>query len=297
MLQRVSAWLIARPTNAVFGVALALMTPLDGVLGGAVLVLLVLQRGLVQAAIPAAMALGLLVVASMIVGRSQAPNMASAAIVVVPSLLLAGLLRRWQTLTLTLQVTALLAVAAILATYVVLGDPMAFWRQFWADMAEMLTAQGLGEMASVITENDDELARQSTVGVVFMRWSIFVAAMLFGYAMYNSIAEQKYRLGRFIDLNFGRVLAILMALASVGAWLSGASWLQDTGTMLLLVFWYQGLALVHWLYAAGQVPVAVVVATYVLLPIFHVVLIYALALAGYADAWLNFRSRIAKRNG
>ena len=47
----------------------------------------------------------------------------------------------------------------------------------------------------------------------------------------------------------------------------------------------------HWMYTDGRLPLFVVIATYVLMPVLHVFLLMALALLGYMDAWFQFRRR------
>jgi hypothetical protein len=101
--------------------------------------------------------------------------------------------------------------------------------------------------------------------------------------------------GRFSDLNFGRVIALIMALLSLLAFVSGAAWLQSVAFVVFAVFCLQGLAVVHWLHSVGKLPLLVVIMTYVLMPFLHVFLIMALAVLGYMDAWFTFRRRVAKQ--
>jgi uncharacterized protein YybS (DUF2232 family) len=93
-------------------------------------------------------------------------------------------------------------------------------------------------------------------------------------------------------LNLGRVIAINMALASVIAFASDAVWLQNIAFVLFLVFFLQGLAVVHWLHNKGQLPVFAIIAVYVLMPILNIILLMGLAALGVIDTW--FRLRRAK---
>ena len=96
-------------------------------------------------------------------------------------------------------------------------------------------------------------------------------------------------------MNFGRVIALIMALVSLLAFVSGAAWLQSVAFVIFAVFCLQGLAVVHWLHSVGKLPLLVVIMTYVLMPFLHVFLIMALAVLGYMDAWFTFRRRVAKQ--
>ena len=60
------------------------------------------------------------------------------------------------------------------------------------------------------------------------------------------------------------------------------------------VFWLQGLAIVHWMHAEGLLPLAAVVAVYILLPLLQVLLITVLAVLGFTDAWFGYRRRMKK---
>jgi len=84
-------------------------------------------------------------------------------------------------------------------------------------------------------------------------------------------------------------LALIMALASLVAMLSGALWLQNLAFVMFAIFWLQGLAIVHWWKAERRLPAAVLIAVYAMLPLLNALLVMALAVVGYMDAWFAFR--------
>jgi hypothetical protein len=110
-----------------------------------------------------------------------------------------------------------------------------------------------------------------------------------GYLLYRHLPGETADFGRFRDLNLGRVIAITMALASLVALLSDAIWVQNIAFVMFFVFWLQGLAIVHWLYGEGYLPVVGVVAVYVLMPFLNVILLMGLAVVGYIDTWFRLR--------
>ena len=71
-----------------------------------------------------------------------------------------------------------------------------------------------------------------------------------------------------------------------------SAWLQDVAFFMFAAFWFQGLALLHWLHRAGRITAGVVAVAYVLLPLLNVLLVIALAVAGYVDAWFDYRRRL-----
>ena len=295
-MQPIAGWLVARPHNAVLGLAGTLMLPLAPILSGAVMALLVLRQGPLKASVQAAIAVAVLTVIALIVNSSAMDLLANAIGTWVPVLLFAVLLRRWRSVTLTLQISVIVAALAITAVFVVLGDPTVFWKQVLTEIAPILAQMGLQDQADVLLTRADEIAPQMTILVVFTSWSIYVSVLLLGYALMQSLPGQKYAFGRFCDLNFGRVLATMMAVASVVAWLSNVAWLQNIAFLLFAVFWIQGLALVHWLHAEGRLPIVAVAMVYVMVPLLNVLFVVALAIGGYADAWFDYRKRIAMAN-
>lgn len=290
-MRPIAAWLVARPQNAVLGLAVALLLPFAQVFGGAVMVLLALELGLRRATITALVTTGLLTLIALVVGPSASQMLANVLITLVPALLLAGLMLRWKSLTLTLQVSAIAAMCATLAFYLVLGDPAPYWEEILGFVAEVFRDAGLTQQADLLAQEKSRIAPQMTMLVVVTSWSMYVLVLLLGYAVFQLLPGRSGAFGRFSDLNFGRVLALVMALASVTAVLIGSVWLQNFAFVTFAVFWIQGLSIVHWLHAQKRLPVVLLFAVYALLPLLNALMVMALAVVGYMDAWFDFRTR------
>ena len=296
-MQPIAAWLINRPQNAILGLAATyvLFLPLAGIFSGAVMVLLVLHHGVRRAMMYALLAAAVLALMALLSGAS-APQMAFAALMSwLPAYVLAALLGNWRSLTLTLQVSVIAASVGLLGFYAVLGDPSVFWSSWLADEAAMLFREmGLHEQAAALVENQAAIAQQMTVLFVFTIWSLHAFGLLLGYALYSASLEQKSDFGRFCDLNFGRVLALIMAVASVAAVLSGADWLRNFAFLVFVVFWIQGLAILHWLHAERRFPAVLLVVVYALIPLLSALPVLSFAVVGYTDAWFGYRTRSAR---
>jgi len=296
-VQPIAAWLTSRPQNAILGLAATyvLFLPLAGIFSGAVMVLLVLHHGVRRAMMYALLAAAVLALMALLSGGS-APQMAFAALMSwLPAYVLAALLGNWRSLTLTLQVSVIAASVGLLGFYAVLGDPSVFWSSWLADEAAMLFREmGLHEQAAALVENQAAIAQQMTVLFVFTIWSLYVFGLLLGYALYSASLEQKSVFGRFCDLNFGRVLALIMAVASVAAVLSGAVWLRNFAFLVFVVFWIQGLAILHWLHAEKRLPAVLLVVVYALIPLLSALPVLSFAVVGYTDAWFGYRTRSAR---
>jgi hypothetical protein len=287
-VQALAKWLLARPHNAVLALALTLILPAPQLTSGAVMVLLVLAQGSRFAVIEASVAAALLVVMSLLLGGSLASVIGLTAGTWVPALLLAISLVTMRSLTLTLQVSVIVAVAALLLFQVAVPDPAAFWQPYLDVMVAVVRENGL--------ELDTELltAEVMTISAVLVFWMLFTGALLLGYGLYRRLPVETVNYGRFRDLNFGRVIAFTMALVSLLAFVIGVTWLQNVAFIVFVMFMMQGLAIVHWLRSEGMLPNVAVVAVYVLLPFLQVLLVMVLALIGYTDAWFGFRRRLKK---
>lgn len=290
-MQSVAAWLVARPQNAVIGLAVALLLPFAQIFGGAVMLLVALQLGIRVAVLSGMVAAAVLSLIALLVGDSASHMLANAFGTWLPALLLAAVMFRWRSLTLTLQLSAIVAMLATLVFYIVVGDPTSFWTDVLSEVAAVFRQAGLDQQADLLLQEQVRIAPQMTMLVVVTSWSMIVLVVLLGYALYQALPGNKGRFGRFCDLNFGRVLALVMALASVVAVLSGAAWLQSLAFVAFAMFWVQGLAIVHWLHAEGRLPLVLLIAVYAMLPLLNALMVVALAVVGYMDAWFVLRKR------
>ncbi len=294
--QSVAGWVVARPANAVLALTATLALPILQIVSGALLVLLVLERGVRDAAIYAVIALALLIGVAAIAQTSAVPFTVSAVTVLLPSLLF-GLLLQWtRSLTLALQVSVLLAALAVLGFAIAVKDPVAYWEPVMQALIEWARSNELHLQADALVAEPVMAANMMTLAFVLTRWTLLAVIVLFGYALARSLERRTGDLGRFRELNLGRVLALTLAIASLVAWLLGAVWLQNVAIVLFATFWLQGLAVVHWLHANGQLPTFVVIATYALMLVLHVFLLMALAIFGYTDAWFDYRRRVPRKN-
>jgi hypothetical protein len=287
-VQAIATWLVARPQNAVMGLAVTLLLPAPQLTSGVIMALLVVAQGTRLAVIEGLIAAAVLVTVSLVFGVSIASITTLMLGTWVPVFLLAALLLRTRSLTLVMQVSVLVAVVAMMMFYIVVTDPVAFWQPYLVLMAELAEQSSLQLNMEMFTPD------VMTVSAVLAFWLLYVVGLLLGYALYQRLPGETGNYGRFRDFSFGRVIAIVLALASLLAFVVDVAWIQNLAFILFVFFWLQGLAIVHWLHAEAILPVAAVIAIYILLPFLQILLMTALALIGYTDAWFNFRRRIRK---
>ncbi|MCP5091260.1 MAG: hypothetical protein GY949_10085 [Gammaproteobacteria bacterium] len=287
-MQAVASWLVARPQNAVLGLAVTLLLPAPQLTSGVIMVLLVLGHGMKLAVIEGSIAASVLLTVSLLLGLSIDSIAMLMAATWVPVLLLAVLLLGSRSLTLTMQVSVIVAILAMMAFFIAVPDPIAFWQPYMDTMAELVKQNNLQLNMELLS------AEVMTVSAVLAFWMLYTVGLLLGYALYRRLPQETRDFGRFREFDFGRVIAITMALAALLAFVVDAAWLQNLAFVLFVTFWIQGLAIVHWMHGEGQLPLVAVIAVYALLPILQVLLMTVLAVFGYADAWFGFRRRMKK---
>ncbi|MDX2412062.1 MAG: DUF2232 domain-containing protein [Woeseiaceae bacterium] len=294
-MQALAAWLVARPQNAVIALAATLLLPLLQMVSGVIMVLLVLKQGARIAVFEGAVAGVILALVALVTGSPLNHILVATLSTWVPAIMLALVLQAARSLTLTLQVSVLVAALAVVGFYIVIDDMVAYWDPVMTVLLEWTRENNLQEQAQLMESDPVMTANMLTMAIVLSSWMLYTVYLVFGYWLYRLIPGESGDYGRFSDLNFGRVIALIMALLSLLAFATGAAWLQSVAFVLFAVFWLQGLAVVHWLHSVGNLPLLVVIMTYVLLPFLHVFLIMALAVLGYTDAWFTFRRRVAKQ--
>ena len=295
-MQPLAAWLVARPQNAVIALAATLLLPVLHIFSGIFMVLLVLKQGIRLAVIEGAAAATLMILVYLVAGTPVMQVVVAILTTWPPAILLAVVLGSTRSLTLTMQVSALLAAVAVMGCYAFIADLAAFWQPVMAVMVDWATANALHEQAQLIEAEPLLVAHLLTVALVVSSWTMYALYLLFGYRYAYAAPGETGKYGRFCDLNLGRVIALVVAVVSLLAYATGMPWMQSLAIVLFAVFWLQGLAVVHWMFVDGKLPLFVVIMVYVLLPFLHVFLIMALAVVGYTDTWFRYRRRVVAAN-
>jgi len=295
-VQPLAAWLVARPQNAVMALAVTLSLPVLHVFSGIFMVLLVIRQGPRLAVVEGAIAGALLALVYLLSGMAVMEPVVAALTTWLPAIALAMVMQSTRSLALTLQVSALVAAFAVLGFHIAVDDLTAFWQPIMDIMLEWAQANALNEQVQMMQANPAIVAHMLTIVLVISSWTMYAVYLLFGYRYALAAPGETGPYGRFCDLNFGRVVALIIAVVAPLAFFTGMPWLQSLAIVLFAVFWLQGLAVVHWMFVDGELPLFVVIMVYVLLPFLHVFLIMALAVVGYTDAWFTYRRRVVAGN-
>lgn len=292
-MQALAAWLVARPLNAVLALAATVTLPFVSFLSGVVVIFLMLHKGLKGTLIDVGLAAAITAAIAFVVSESPAALMAGAIGVWLPALLLGLALVGTRSLALTMQLSAMIAAAAMVGVDWFYPELAEFWRGFYGEVIETWRETGQIEQAEAATADLDLLVRVATVLSIVVTWAMNTVGLATAYKLYRQLPGRTPKFGRFRDLDMGRVLAGLTAVVCVASVTSGAAWVENVAFVLFATFWLQGLAIVHWLYRKERIGRQGFVAVHVLLliPLVNLIAMMAFAIRGYIDSWFRQRRR------
>ncbi|MCB1785292.1 MAG: hypothetical protein H6953_03850 [Chromatiaceae bacterium] len=215
----------------------------------------------------------------------------------VPAAVLGGILGKTGSLRLAIEIASIGAGLIVLAQYASLGDPAAFWSDALNAFlslridAETLANADLGPLV--------ELMAGWMAGGVAATWLLGNVLSLSLARYWSALLDRPGAFGdEFRALRFGRWLLILVpALLVFGVILTGGrpNLVGQLYLVGMVVFLIQGLSFAHWLVAEFSGSGAWIVGLYLLLILVAPQSATMVALAGYADGWLDFRTRVRAR--
>lgn len=218
------------------------------------------------------------------------PAIAVVSLVVWAPILLLGMLLRYSgSLSLTIQVALLVGILPLLMDKLFLAD--GGWEVILASVQQSLSE------AKVVTEEE---------GKALVDWlnkwlTAFMAAGLFlqtSLALFLARSWQARLVNpggfrsEFHELRVSRSVTYAATLAILLVVLAGADqWMimRFVAAMLMVLFFLQGLAVLHALLARSQAGEAWLVGVYVLMLFALPYMAMTLAATGFADSWWNFR--------
>lgn len=218
----------------------------------------------------------------------------------VPAAVLGGIMGRTGSLRLAIEAAAIGAALIVLLQYMWLADPAAFW----ADALNEFLARRV-DQATLDASNASQLIGLMSgwmAGGVAATWLMGSVASLALARYWAALLDRPGAFGaEFRQLRFGRWLLLLVpVLLVVGVLMTGGqpSLIGQLYLVGMVVFLIQGISVAHGLVAEFGGSPAWLVGLYLLLVFVAPQGATVVALAGYADGWLNFRARArARRSG
>lgn len=224
---------------------------------------------------------------------SPLPAIGVLAMLWVPTMALAILLRSTRSLSLTLQAAGALGVLGLLTVFLLMEDPAATWLTVLAPFRDALVADG------VVTEEASAAVFADLAG--WMTGAF--AAALVGQLLFGLFIARWWQAGlfnpggfgaEFRELRLGRPFGVLVLLLLVALqFVEGASLVANLLLVLGVLLLLQGLAVAHQVRALKQARQGWLIGLYVLMILFMPQSLILIACVGLVDIWADIRSRIA----
>jgi hypothetical protein len=234
----------------------------------------------------------LLVAVTLLAGGYWVEMAVGAAITWVVALQL-GHLRRVASLALATQVAVLLGSAGVLVFSYLSDDPVGFWEQVLAELAERARSAGLEVDSAALSTG---LAPMMTGVMAGSAVASALAALFLGCWWANGPGARSFG-AEFRGLGMGVALGALTALLGLLFLFGLRAMVDDLLLVLAVGFVIQGLAVVHWYGARAGWPRVWPLALYlplVLLPSLAAAELMLLALLGFADNAFSLRRGMGK---
>ena len=272
-----------------------LMTPLIGILSGAVIGLVTLRNGPHEGLFTAVLASVASGVLGLLVLGNFAPALGTLGLLWTPMWLVAMVLRTTRSLAFAVQGGLLFGLAIILTYNSVFPDSVTEWGKILEAFSQPLAESGILTDSQRVGLIESFAPWMTGVLAAVLYLQLIAALMLARWwqaLLYNPGGFRQ----EFHGLRLDSRLAYVTLLVLVWAYLvdlSGAGLLINHAALLLVaVYLVQGLALVHGIVALAGMSPRWLVAMYALLILTMPNLFVVLFVAGYADALFDFRARL-----
>ena len=286
---------VTRSRHHAVGVsALSLLVPPFSFVAGAVIGLATLRYGMGEGALVLAGSALVFAAAMWGLAGSIAPAVLFVAVTGLPALALCALLRATSSQGFVLAAAALAAGAWIVALYLAVADPVAWWVESLKTFFAARTGGGAGTpeieelaefLAPVLTGFPIAVMVTSILVVFLARWSHAALDNPGGFGR----EFRALRLGRRFAAGAGVVVVVALFAASREAGMG-----HDLAMLIVAAYAIQGIALVHGLVALRGGARGWIVAMYASLLLVTPITVLALSVAGFSDTWFDYRARFAR---
>jgi hypothetical protein len=215
----------------------------------------------------------------------------------VPMLALALVLRYTRSLASAVQVAVLFG-AAVVGFYLIgFDDAAGQWKELLETALKgFFDAQEFDEATRAALV--EAMARWMTGTLAAAYFLQLVASLLLARWWQSLLYNPGGFRQEFHALRLSRVLAVIALPLFAALYLTGLpEALRYLALPVAAAFFLQGLALAHGQLAAFKAGPGWLIGIYALLVVAPPYAFVALTTAGYADAWMDFRARVAKRSG
>ena len=273
--------------------ALSLLMPPFSFVGGAVIGLTTLRYGKGEGFAVLAGSAAVFAAAMWAFAGTIMPAVVFVAVTGLPALALCALLRTTSSQGSVLTVASLATGASIVMLYLMVPDPA----QWWLDMFEAVLVtradgadpQGLDQLAELLMTVVTGLpiaVMVTSICIVFLaRWAHAVLDNPGGFGR----EFRALRVGRHFAAGAGVVAVLALFVVPEEAGMG-----HDLLMLIVAACAIQGIALVHGIVALRGGARGWIVAMYACLLLITPVAVLTLSVAGFSDAWFDYRARLAR---
>lgn len=288
-------FLLTRSTSGSAALVLGLgLVPGLNLLSGALLGLVVLARGYLKAALVGVMALvGLAAIGWFLLGEGPVaalikPFGGTLFTLWVPIFVLAAVLRSSRSLALVVVIGALAASLVVVGQLVLIADPLAFWQHLLSQAlapVHALEGQSSADWQKIVQAMARLMPGMSAAGLLI---SVVAMVCLSRYLQARLVRPGAFG-EEFRQLSLGRIVTVVASVVLVARLIWPTLVLENLAIVMLAMFAFQGLAVVHALFRQHGWPRWPLVLLYVLIVLFPMWLAGLVSGAGLVDNWFDFR--------
>lgn len=203
---------------------------------------------------------------------------------------LAAVLRHWRSMATALIVAGAFGFAFIAVVYIT-TDPALMWQQITAEFFKPVLEQADEESRALLSQQIMEAAHMVTgffaAGIVLNCAICLLLGRYWQALLYNPGGFRQ----EFHGLRFGNAFAIFTAVVGAASFIplgkAGVA-AADLFSVLLMLYFMQGLAIAHATVFMKKLNIGFLVALYVL----SIFLLKLIAVVGFIDTWMNFRQKV-----
>jgi hypothetical protein len=206
-------------------------------------------------------------------------------------------LRRGKNLAIAILLLLLIVVAAVLAFFILVPDPAALWsRQFDQLLAQLLQIPEFSQRYQLTQQELDAVAYKMTGFVAAWFFITLTACLLIGRWWQGRLVNPGGFKREFNNLRLGRILSVIVVASIVAATVFETQLLLALSAVLVTVYLFQGLAVIHAFTADQQKSKVWLIVFYILMLLFPQIVVMV-SLWGLVDTWLDSRRRWLKAGG
>lgn len=294
-MRALASFVMRGPVQAAGVIVISALLPLLSVVSGAPLALVTLRQGASAGIIVVAITTGLAGLLFWLLFGVLAPLLGLLGLL-VPLWLLALVLRQTLSLAATIKVSLLMAALILLGCAVYVGDLAIWGRALLEDaMAPFLEQAQLDSEQAAMTQVLDYLDDLAPIALGLLVASSLLTVLLslllgrwWQALLFNPGGFRK----EFQELRLGQTTALMASMIFAAAWLLKLPVLTNLVLLVIVIYTFQGIALLHGIVSKACLNRFWLVGFYALMLFIPLYLLLLLCFMGFVDAWLDFRERL-----